>query len=318
MTTVSIVVRTLNEAKHLPKLLKGIENQVLASDVHVETILVDSGSSDGTLEIARAGKMKIVEITSEEFSFGRSINKGIEVSTGEYVIIISAHCFPVYNDWIANMILPFSDERVSVVYGMQRAGETNKYSEAQLLKMWFPEASRSLQSHYFCNNANCAIRKSSWLGHRYDELLTGLEDLAWAKEEQKLGGQIDYQADAVIIHVHEESWSQVKNRYYREALALKQIEPSMRFGLFHFSKLFIQSVYKDSKSALAEGRFKEECTNIWRFRFCQFWGTYKGHSSEGKLTFELKQRFYFPNLENRTRAKVPKAQTPPRKTIDYS
>ena len=46
----SIIIRTLNEAKYLENLLKGIHGQ---NHRDWEIVLVDSGSTDGTVEIAR-------------------------------------------------------------------------------------------------------------------------------------------------------------------------------------------------------------------------------------------------------------------------
>ena len=69
----SIVIRCYNEAAHIGKLLYGILQQ---TESHIEIIVVDSGSTDGTLRIAKQYPVKIVEIKPEDFSFGRSLNAG--------------------------------------------------------------------------------------------------------------------------------------------------------------------------------------------------------------------------------------------------
>ena len=65
-----------------------------------------------------------------------------------------------------------------------------------------PEQSDLNQDHPFCNNANAAIRRSVWERFRYDETLTGLEDLAWARQVISAGFRIAYKADAEVVHVH--------------------------------------------------------------------------------------------------------------------
>ena len=172
----SIVVRAYNEEKHIGRLLAGIDQQDYPN---VETVLVDSGSTDRTVEIAQKYGVKLVTITPQEFTFGRSLNRGIEAAAGEFVVIISAHCYPVYPDWLSQLLAPFADPQVAISYGKQRGGETNQYSEHQWFKQYFPDHSIQSQGHPYCHNANSAIRRELWQQHPYNEALTGLEDLAW-------------------------------------------------------------------------------------------------------------------------------------------
>ena len=72
---VSIVIRTLNEATWLPALFDAIERQNLRG-LTCEIVLVDSGSTDGTLELAERNGCRIVTIEKSQFTFGRSLNVG--------------------------------------------------------------------------------------------------------------------------------------------------------------------------------------------------------------------------------------------------
>ena len=65
----SIVVKALNEAVHPGDLLKMIDQQV-TPDFDVEVVLIDSGSTDGTVEIAQSHGARITTISRSEFSFG--------------------------------------------------------------------------------------------------------------------------------------------------------------------------------------------------------------------------------------------------------
>ena len=73
---VSIIIRTLNEASHLPELFKLIHQQ---SYQNYETVVVDSGSYDGTKEIARQFSDKLLTIEQDNFTFGFAINYGINI-----------------------------------------------------------------------------------------------------------------------------------------------------------------------------------------------------------------------------------------------
>lgn len=70
----SVVIRAFNEEKYIERLIIGITQQTINS---IEIILVDSGSTDGTLEIVSRYPVRVVHIRPEDFTFGRSLNLGI-------------------------------------------------------------------------------------------------------------------------------------------------------------------------------------------------------------------------------------------------
>ena len=288
---ISIIIRCLNEGKHIGKLLDGIQKQ---THKDVEIIVVDSGSRDNTLEVASKYPTKIVHIKPEDFSFGYALNVGCEAATGDLLLFASAHVYPVYNDWLQLMHQPFEDEQVALVYGKQRGDHRNKYSEHQVFAKWFPNNSNLHQKHPFCNNANCMVRKNLWEQFPYDETLTGLEDLAWAKNILERGYRIAYQADATIIHVHEERWKNVYNRYRREAIALRLIMKNETFNFLTFLSLLTKNIVSDWKQALSDGVFLRECINIFMFRLMQFWGTYRGYKQSYLMDNAVRERFYYP------------------------
>jgi rhamnosyltransferase len=288
----SLIIRSFNEEKHIGKLLEGIKRQTLYTQA--EVILVDSGSTDDTVKIALEYGVKIISIRPEEFSFGRALNKGCEAATGEFLLFASAHVYPVYTDWMGKMIQPFEDKKVALVYGKQVGNEVTKYSENQLFKQWFPEESNYNQAHPFCNNANAAIKHELWKDQQYDEKLTGLEDLDWAKKIQKRGYNIAYESHAPIVHVHDESIAKIKNRYMREAIALKKIMPNQHVSFFDFVRLSVGNIVSDCFHAHHDGVFFKNFKEIVYFRFLQFWGTYKGFNSK-EADAQLRQRFYYPN-----------------------
>ena len=291
----SIIVRAFNEEMHIGRLFTGL-NQQTRQDF--ELILVDSGSTDRTREIAAGGNwdfpVRILQIEPERFSFGRSLNSGIREARGEIVVMASAHVYPVYPDWLEKLIHPFDDSRVGLTYGKQRGSETTRFSEHQIFARWFPDQSRLQEVNPFCNNANAAIRKKLWLEHQYDETLSGLEDLEWAHWAVDQGYSISYVAEAEIIHIHEDTPQGVYNRYKREAMAFKRIFPEEQFSFWDFVRLFLRNAWNDSTQSIKERKFGREFSGILWFRFMQFWGTYRGYQQSGPLTKELRQTFYYP------------------------
>lgn len=286
----SLVVRAFNEEKHLGRLLEGVRQQSVKS---VEIILVDSGSSDSTVEIARSFGAVVVCIAPEQFTFGLSLNKGISVAASPLVAIASAHVYPVYPDWLERLLAPFMDPGIALTYGKQRGADHSKFSEHQVFARWFPESSISHQDHPFCNNANAAIRRSIWEQHPYDESLTGLEDLAWAKWASSQGYSIGYVSEAEVIHVHAETPKAVKRRYEREGMAFKQIYPEAHFNLYDFIRSSISSIGFDLLHAVRKHLLWTSFASIFWFRLAQFWGTYQGYRHSSLVTPSLRQTFYY-------------------------
>lgn len=309
----SIIIRAYNEAEHIGRLLHGLTLQDYPS---FEIILVDSGSTDDTVFIAEAYGVKIVHIKTEEFSFGRALNLGCRHATGDVLVFVSAHVYPLHRSWLARLVAPFADPRVALSYGKQRGNHVNRFSEHQIFAKWFPETSICPQTNYFCNNANCAIRVSAWKTHPYDETLTGLEDLAWAKDIQRHGGLIAYVAEASIVHVHNETYDRVRNRYRREAIAMRTVQPGMSFGFLDFLYLFVSNVISDGAAAAGESRFVREFASILLFRFNQFYGTWRGHQGSPGVTADLRRRFYFP--QSREERSAPSMPNEGVELIDYS
>lgn len=286
----SIVIRAYNEAQHLPRLLQGLARQTVRD---VEIILVDSGSTDATVSIAESYDARIVQIPSAEFTFGRSLNLGVRAATRELVVIASAHVYPVYPDWLESLLRPFANERVALTYGKQRGPATAKYSEQQIYQRWYSDTGSLNQSTAFCNNANAAIRKSLWEQNPYDETLTGLEDLAWAKWAKDQGWQIAYVPEAEIVHIHNETPRGVFNRYRREGMAFKRIYPEASFSVYDFLRLTTMNIFSDLWHAVRDRVFWQSFASIFWFRWMQFHGTRMGYRESGLLTPQLRETFYY-------------------------
>ncbi|MGM0587758.1 MAG: glycosyltransferase family 2 protein [Bacteroidota bacterium] len=287
----SVIIRCFNEEKHIGKLLTGIQQQTLDE---VEIILVDSGSTDATLSIARQFPVQIVTIKPENFSFGRALNIGCQTANGQFLVFASAHVYPTYDDWLEKLIQPFEDPKVALTYGKQRGNGSTKFSEHQIFKRWFPNEANLHQKTPFCNNANAAIRRKLWLEQPYDEQLTGLEDLDWARKIIDQEYYLAYAADAEIIHVHEETARQTMMRYYREALAMSEMYPDQKFSLLDLLRLWIQNTLHDFQAAIRQHRFLRNLWSIPQFRLMQFWGTWRGYNQSTQLPEQLKRRFYYP------------------------
>lgn len=292
----SIVIRTLNESVHLPDLLKSIGNQVLDDDLGLEVILVDSGSTDGTLAIAERFGCRIIKIDKALFSFGRSLNWGCEAAQGDMLVFVSGHCVPVDPYWLQRLCQPLRDGIASYSYGRQVGDDDSFFSERRIFAQYYPDTSALPQAGFFCNNANSALLTEVWRGNKFDEELTGLEDMELAKRLVGLGHKVAYVADAAVYHHHRESWAQVKRRFEREAIALRRIMPEVALHRLDVLRYIATSVTLDLRSAARHGRLVAEWQNILKYRWAQYWGSYKGNHEVRRLSQSQKERFFYPSV----------------------
>jgi len=310
--TVSLVIRCFNEEAHIGRLLTGVVRQ---TRVPAQIIVVDSGSTDATLAIASTFPVEIVTIAPEDFSFGRALNLGLAAARTDLAVLASAHVYPLYDSWIERLVAPFGAPETALTYGRQQADGSSRFSERQLLAQWFPARSVQRQRHPFCNNANAAIRRTVWSEQPYDEDLTGLEDLDWARRTLAAGHVISYVAEAPVAHVHEESFAQIVNRYRREAIAHKEIYSEQRMGLATAIRLGIVNAMGDLRHARRQGVLRTHLADIPSFRLAQFYGTYRGFAQQGPATELLRRRFYYPTPP--AEDEDGEAEDAPGRAIDY-
>lgn len=294
MIDVSIVIRTLNESKYLGECLDAIAGQDVGN-LTVEVVLIDSGSTDGTIELAESKGARVTHISKSEFTFGRSLNRGCEFARGEILVLLSGHCIPVNSDWLQRLIAPLREGQAVYSYGGQigREGVT-KFSEHQLFKKYFPSEDRVPQDGFFCNNANAAILRATWTANLFDETITGLEDMALAKVLVMDGDKIAYVGSAPVEHLHEESWHKVRVRFEREAIALRDIMPDVHVRFGDFLRYTVSGTLTDWGLAIGQGCFSREWVSIVAFRTCQFWGAWRGNALTRQLSRRRKEAYFYP------------------------
>ena len=291
---ISVIIRTLNESKYLDDLILSIRNQVC--DFEVETVIVDSGSTDGTLDIAKKHDCVITHIMRENFSFGRSLNLGCEIAKGDILVFISGHCIPQSFYWLQNLCSPIQAGQVNYSYGKQLGGENTFFSESRIFAKYFPNTSNIPQNDYFCNNANSALSKHSWLKYRFDESVTGLEDMELGQRLFRDGGHIGYVSEAPVYHYHNETWPQVRRRFEREAIALQKIKPNIHISFLDTVRYIALSILHDFIEAKKQKRLKVHLVKIIAYRYNQYIGSFIGNRIHRKLSSKEKEKYFYPTF----------------------
>jgi len=294
----TVLIRTFNEARHLPALLERLTQQAYRN---FETVVVDSGSVDGTRDIAAKAGARVIRIDRDHFTFGYSLNVGTREGCGRLIAIVSAHTVPVDERWLGNLVAPLADPRVAMVYGRQLGADVSKFSEAQDLRRTFGTERQVLRPpRFFANNANAAIRRDLWLQYPFNAALPGLEDIDWARHWLQDGYEVVYEPAAALFHIHEETWPQVRRRYYREAVAARHIGLKSRRRIPQELGLEGLRLLADMGLATQEtlaGRLNRPVASSFReivsFRFNKALGTAQGLMDGAKLSNSTTREAFF-------------------------
>jgi glycosyltransferase involved in cell wall biosynthesis len=201
---IGFVIRTLNESELIGRCLETIDGQ--RGDFVVDVVVVDSGSTDATVDIARANGARVVELSPDEFDYSKALNVGIRAASGDVVVSLSAHAIPTHEDWLERMTAPFADARVAGVASRQVPWPGAPWQEVHRLEHQFPEEHRVYDDPgdpIVFSNAASAIRRSAWLEHPFT--LPAAEDYDWAKRVVGAGWSVVYEPGASVFHSHKES-----------------------------------------------------------------------------------------------------------------
>lgn len=205
----SIIIRTKNEEKWLGEVLKRLNEQTYKD---FEIIIVDSGSTDKTLEILKNFNVKLFNIKPEDFSYPYAWNYGCEKASGKkYFVLMSAHSLPVSKNWLADGIKDFTDEKIMGVYGMMQALPDGSVWEKLMwnrFKVWlyrifnYKKVVRE-PGIGVMGFTHAIIRRDLWEKNKFDESYgMGGEDGAWADYWFKKGYVAVLDAKFSVAHSH--------------------------------------------------------------------------------------------------------------------
>ena len=212
--TVSVIIPVRNEAKRIRQCIEGILKQTVP--VH-EIIVIDSGSTDGTLDIlAEFPQVDLIEIDGSTFNHGLTRNLGVERATGEFCQLTVGDAY-AYNDvWLEEMLKGFVDDEVMAVCGQQVVDHLPENNPMQ----WFrPSGNPTLRRVQHKDGAwnrlspaekkadggwddvNAMYRRQALLDQPFRETSYS-EDKVWLDEAMRNGHAVVYNSAARVYHYH--------------------------------------------------------------------------------------------------------------------
>lgn len=227
---ISVIVPVKNGGIGLGRCLRAIVAQRVA-DHAVEIVVVDSGSDDGSGELARSCGARVYQIAPEDFDHGATRNLGARMGRGDILVFTTQDAYATSSDWLSCLIAPLADPTVAGVYGRQMAHLDAHPPETYFLDFLYGSTSRtqragarhelSMQTTMFSNVAS-AIRRDVFDASGFVEGMIMSEDQEWAVRMLLAGYTLRYAADAVVRHSHPYSLSQAFRRFFDSGVSAEQ------------------------------------------------------------------------------------------------
>lgn len=231
MVELSVLLLTKNGGTELEDLLAALYSQ---TDVPpFEVIAIDSGSTDGTLEILRRFPIRLEQIPPQTFHHARTRNFAAGLARGDVLVFLSQDAVPASKAWLRTMVSNFEDSRVGAVYGRQfpkpgssleRQDALNAvYGDKKVVKDPAHRNGMGYRFYHF-SDVNAAIRRSVWEQARFPETLKVFEDLGIAKRILDAGWKIVYEPQCPVFHSHRHTTGELFKRYFDIGYTLKLLD----------------------------------------------------------------------------------------------
>jgi glycosyltransferase involved in cell wall biosynthesis len=215
---VSVVLIAKNQLNYLKKSIPAICNQEYKGKV--EIIVVDSGSTDGTLDYLRLNKIKIILYKLNKFNYAQAFNLGASNAQGNFLVRLSGDCIPVGKSWLQCLIDEFSDTKIGAVYGKYivhnrydydfpsswPASRFPKYKERYHITnnflMGLIEHGDKRKNLFNLAGGCYVIRKDIWKLRKLNINMSSGEDGEYAWFLHLLGFDIVYTPNSRVLHEH--------------------------------------------------------------------------------------------------------------------
>lgn len=246
----SVIIRTRNSAHTLRCVLHHLKSQTTPPS---QIIIVDSGSTDHTLDLAKQFDCDIVFYPKElEFNYSKAINIGIEKAWHPWVLILSSDVVMIYHNTIELLMN-------SIVTNNCAMGYVNGGGERTLSGVTWPTPQTKIIDYSSFNGFNglrnsCGmLRRDLWLGCQFDERLPSCEDEAWAVFHLRRGQKSSELTHPAMLKISDKG----SLSYYERILILVYVLPPfklIRHTLATFKRLLICLFDGEFPQASKEGR----------------------------------------------------------------
>jgi rhamnosyltransferase len=203
MDNISIVIRNRNESEYIGFAIQSCLDYFNKPEI----IIVDNNSTDDSLEIVNLFKDRttIKVITINDYTPGKSINMGVDNSSNDYILVLSAHSQITSLDF--EKVKTHLKNNNVAVFGNQNPIYKGKKISKRYIWSHFTQTETldmysNIEHRYFLHNAFCFYEKSVLLNNPMPEHCPGKEDRYWAIDMINKHHHYIYDASISINHFY--------------------------------------------------------------------------------------------------------------------
>jgi rhamnosyltransferase len=220
---ISVVIPVKDGGSELDRCLGAIRAQEVGDET-VEIVVVDSGSTDGSMVTAQRHGALVLEIPVSDFTHGASRNVGAERARGELLVFISQDAYPVDELWLQRLTRPLQGANdVAGVYGRQLPHEGARPPEVFFLDFLYGPGERRQRierehelnmSTTLFSNVNAAMRRATWERFPFVSDIIMSEDQEWSRRVLLAGYTLVYDPLAAVRHSHDYTLADAFRRFF--------------------------------------------------------------------------------------------------------
>jgi len=276
---VSVIIPTLNAGATIRELLSRLASQSL---LPVETLVIDSSSTDSTVEIAGKMGAKTIVIPQSAFNHGGTRNQAAGEANGDILVFMTQDALPFDNMMLENLTSRLIQPGVAAAFARHIPDRNASLLETFLREFNYPEEGSikgidDLKTYgiktFFFSDACSAVRKDALADAGFfPEGVRANEDMILAAKLILGGHKIAYVPEARIIHSHDYSLLNQFGRYYNIGSSLRKNPWVLRYARpegegARFMKEQATFVIKRKKYMLLPYIFLEALAKYAGFRF---------------------------------------------------
>lgn len=212
---VSIIMRSKNSDWVIDRALAALFSQTYQD---FDLTVVDSGSTDRTLEIVRQYPCRLMEIAAGDYVPGTVLNSAIEQTSGELVVFQNSDSVPLSPHSLAKLIAAFDDPSVQAAFGRQLPRPEAEDWVRRDYQTSFP-AEGAAPPWLTLSLPLAGFRRSAWQMHRFYEDAWASEDTEWGHWASAHGLRVQYVPEAIVMHSHNYTFRQIYGRRFVEGEA---------------------------------------------------------------------------------------------------
>jgi rhamnosyltransferase len=218
---VSIIMRSFNEGWALRETLSALR---LQDWKNWELIVIDSGSTDGSVELIRqATPRHFVQIQPADYNPARVMNLGMKLARAETAVFLNADATPQGADWLRPLAAALRKSRTAAVFGRQiPRPDCHAVFAHDYARCFGPNRDSANWDHFF-SMVSSGVRKDIWERRGFLESMQYSEDDEYSRWCRSEGWQVVYCPESVVMHSHNYTRRQAYKRSFGEARALAAV-----------------------------------------------------------------------------------------------